>query len=107
MWRRNNHEIWKTHRFLWEKDFTRYYLQESSNDWIFAENSEWFSAAVGLSQRLKKDNCNVREIKEDAAKLYRQFRTDCLSVIDQLCPKTRFLVRKVFDGYRVVRYCQR
>jgi hypothetical protein len=49
MWRRNNHEIWKTHRFLWEKDFTRYYLQESSNDWIFAENSEWFSAAVGLS----------------------------------------------------------
>ena len=54
MWRHNNQEIWKTHVFLWEKHFTRYYLQENSNDWMCGENSEWCSADVSLSLRLKK-----------------------------------------------------
>jgi hypothetical protein len=44
-------------------------LQESFCDWLHGEDSEVFWTGGNLWQCLKKDICNVREIREDAAKL--------------------------------------
>jgi hypothetical protein len=66
---RNNRGTRKTLVLLWENHFTRYYLRESIGDWLYGENSDWFWAVGNLSQCLKKDICNFREIRENAALL--------------------------------------
>jgi hypothetical protein len=54
---------------LWENHFTGYYLQKNYCAWLYGENSERFWTDGNFSKCLKKDICNVREIREDAVKL--------------------------------------
>ena len=67
--RGNNRGTRKTLALLWENHFTGYYLQENFCDWLYGEDSERFRAGGSLSQCLKKDICDVWEIREDAASL--------------------------------------
>jgi hypothetical protein len=67
--RGNNRGTRKTPALLWENHFTGYYLQKNYCAWLYGEDSMRFWADGSLSQCLKKDICNVREIGEDAGTL--------------------------------------
>jgi hypothetical protein len=70
---RNNRGTRKTLVLLWENHFTECYLQKSIRSWLYGEESGRFWAVGNLSQCLKKDICNVREIREDAASLSKKY----------------------------------